>query len=108
MAFVDFLGLRWPEEAGDSLLDKRDHSGARIATGCKLKVSDFQQDGDEATVRFHLKGGRVKTKGIHSGTTNVSKPLGSRPAIGILMSRDVHSSFGSKMRRSRLVTVPRR
>ena len=41
------------------------YSGARIATGCRLKVSDFHQDGDEATLRFHLKGGRVKTKGIH-------------------------------------------
>ena len=59
--------------SGDSLLALRDrailkfylYTGARIATGCKLKVSDFHQDGDEATVRFHLKGGRVKTKGIH-------------------------------------------
>ena len=29
----------------------------------RLKVSDFHQDGDEATLRFHLKGGRVKEKG---------------------------------------------
>jgi len=28
-------------------------------------VNDFQQDGDESTIRFHLKGGRVKTKGIN-------------------------------------------
>jgi hypothetical protein len=26
----------------------------------------FHQDGDEATIRFQLKGGRVKTKGLHS------------------------------------------
>jgi site-specific recombinase XerD len=59
--------------AGDSLLDIRDrailkfylYTGARIETGCKLNVSDFHQDGDEATVRFHIKGGRSKTKGIH-------------------------------------------
>jgi site-specific recombinase XerD len=59
--------------AGDSLLHLRDrailkfylYTGARIATGCKLNVSDFHQDGDEATLRFHLKGGRIKTKGIH-------------------------------------------
>ena len=59
--------------AGESLLALRDrallrfylYTGARLATGCRLKVSDFHQDGDEATVRFHLKGGRVKTKGIH-------------------------------------------
>jgi site-specific recombinase XerD len=59
---------------GDSLFDLRDRAilrfyyftGARIATGCKLKVNDFQQDGDEATIRFHLKGGRTKVKGIGS------------------------------------------
>jgi site-specific recombinase XerD len=59
--------------SGESLLALRDraivkfylYTGARIATGCRLKVSDFHQDGDEATLRFHLKGGRTKTKGIH-------------------------------------------
>jgi site-specific recombinase XerD len=59
--------------AADSLLDVRDrailkfylYTGARIATGCGLNVSDFHQDGDEATLRFHVKGGRVKMKGIH-------------------------------------------
>jgi site-specific recombinase XerD len=58
---------------GDSLLELRDrailkfylYTGARIETGCMLNVSDFHQDGDEATLRFHLKGGRIKTKGIH-------------------------------------------
>lgn len=59
--------------AGESLRDLRDrailkfylYTGARIETGCKLNVSDFHQDGDEATLRFHLKGNRYKTKGIH-------------------------------------------
>src|SRR5208282_2856976 len=59
--------------AGDSLLDLCDrailkfylYTGARIETGCKLNVSDFHQDGDEATLRFQLKGARAKTKGIH-------------------------------------------
>lgn len=59
--------------AGDSSLELSDrailkfclYTGARISTGCKLNVSDFHQDGDEATLRFHLKGGRAKTKGIH-------------------------------------------
>lgn len=58
---------------GDSLLELRDrailkfylYTGARIKTGCKLNVSDFNQDGDEARLRFHLKGNRYKTKGIH-------------------------------------------
>ena len=59
--------------SGDSLLDVRDrailkfylYTGARIATGCALNVSDFHQDGDEATLRFHIKGGKIKLKGIH-------------------------------------------
>jgi integrase len=61
--------------AGDSLLDLRDrailkfylYTGARIETGCKLNVSDFHQEGDEATLRFQLKGARAKTKGIRFG-----------------------------------------
>src|ERR1017187_7403677 len=60
-------------ESSDPVLALRDrailrlylYTGARIATGCRLKVSDFHQDGDEATVRVHLKGGRGKTKGVH-------------------------------------------
>jgi site-specific recombinase XerD len=58
---------------GDSVIELRDrailkfyaYTGARIETGCRLTVSDFYQDGDEATVGFNLKGGRTKTKGIH-------------------------------------------
>jgi len=58
---------------GEELLQIRDrailrfylYTGARIATGCKLKVNDFQQEGDESMIRFHIKGGRVKTKGLH-------------------------------------------
>jgi site-specific recombinase XerD len=58
---------------GDSLLEVRDRaiikfylfSGARLATGCKLTVNDFQQDGDEAVIRFHLKGGKVRDKGLN-------------------------------------------
>jgi site-specific recombinase XerD len=59
--------------AGDSLIELRDrailkfyaYTGARIETGCKLNVSDFHQDEGGATMRFHLKGNRYKTKGIH-------------------------------------------
>lgn len=59
--------------AGESIVDCRDrailkfylYSGARIATGCRLNVNDLHVDGDEATIRFQLKGGRIKTKGLH-------------------------------------------
>jgi integrase/recombinase XerC len=58
---------------GDSVLDYRDrailkfflYSGARIGTGCRLKVSDFHQEGDEATIALHEKGDRRRKIGLH-------------------------------------------
>lgn len=43
--------------SGDSVVESRDrailkfflYSGARLGTGCRLKVSDFHRDGDECT-----------------------------------------------------------
>lgn len=57
----------------DTLLDCRDrailkfylYSGARLSTGCRLKVSDFHQDGEEATIRLHEKGDKRRTIGLH-------------------------------------------
>jgi site-specific recombinase XerD len=59
--------------AGDTVLDYRDrailkfflYSGARLSTSCRLKVSDFHQDGDEATIRLHEKGQKRRTIGLH-------------------------------------------
>ena len=59
--------------SGDSVFDYRDrailkfflYSGARIGTGCRLKVSDFHQDGDEATIALHEKGDRRRKIGLH-------------------------------------------
>ena len=59
--------------AGDSLLDYRDrailkfflYTGARLSTACRLKVSDFHQDGDQATIRLHEKGDKRRTIGLH-------------------------------------------
>src|ERR1051326_4083419 len=59
--------------SGDSLVEYRDrailklylYSGIRLSTGCRLKVSDFHQDGDAATVRLHEKGDKRRTIGIH-------------------------------------------
>ena len=59
--------------AGDSVLDHRDrallkfylYSGARISTGCRLRVSDFHQDGEESTIRLHEKGDHRRTIGLH-------------------------------------------
>ena len=59
--------------SGDTVLDFRDraiikfflYSGARIGTGCRLKVSDFHQDGDEATITLHEKGEKHRRIGLH-------------------------------------------
>jgi site-specific recombinase XerD len=59
--------------AGDSVLDYRDraiikvflYSGIRIGTGCRLKVKDFHQDGDEATITLHEKGDKHRRIGLH-------------------------------------------
>ena len=48
--------------SGNTVLDYRDrailkfflYSGARLSTACRLKVSDFHQDGDEATIARRL------------------------------------------------------
>lgn len=50
--------------AGDTVLDFHDrailkfflYSAARVSTACRVKISDFHQDGDEATIRLHEKG----------------------------------------------------
>jgi len=59
--------------AGNTILDYRDrailkfflYSGARLSTACRLKVSDFHQDGDEATIRLHEKGDKRRTIGLN-------------------------------------------
>jgi integrase len=59
--------------SGDSVFDFRDraiikfflYSGARIGTGCRLKVKDFHQDGDEATITLHEKGDKHRRIELH-------------------------------------------
>ncbi len=61
---------------GESILEYRDRAilkfylftGARIATGCKLRVDDFHMDEDDPTLRIQEKGRGKSTRtiGIHS------------------------------------------
>jgi site-specific recombinase XerD len=59
--------------SGDNLLDCRDRAilkfslftGARLATGCRLKVHDFHMDENGATVRIAEKGERRRKIGLH-------------------------------------------
>lgn len=58
---------------GDSVLAARDrailkfylYSGVRLTTGCRLKVADFHQDGEEATIKLHEKGSKRRAIGLH-------------------------------------------
>lgn len=58
---------------GETVLDYRDrailktylYTGIRLSTGCRFKVSDFHQDGDQATLRLHEKGDKRRTIGVH-------------------------------------------
>ena len=58
---------------GDDLVDYRDrailkvylYTGIRLTTGCRLKVTDFHQDGGEATLKLHEKGDKRRTIGLH-------------------------------------------
>jgi len=57
--------------SGESVIEYRDrailklylYSGIRLATGCRLKVSDFNSE--EQTIRLHEKGDKRRTIGIH-------------------------------------------
>src|SRR5215213_5567444 len=59
--------------AGDGVLAYRDrailklylYSGVRLSTGCDLKVSDFHQEHEQATIRVNEKGGKRRTMGLH-------------------------------------------
>ncbi len=59
--------------SGDTVFDYRDraiikfflYSGARIGTACRLRVKDFHQDGDEATISLHEKGDKHRRIGLH-------------------------------------------
>jgi site-specific recombinase XerD len=59
--------------SGESPLAARDrailklylYTGIRLSTGCRLRVADFLQDGDQATIRLHEKGGKRRVIGLH-------------------------------------------
>lgn len=48
------------------------YTGIRLGTGCRLKVSDFHQEGDQATLRLLEKGAKRRTI---CSAASVAKPL---------------------------------
>jgi site-specific recombinase XerD len=75
--------------AGDSVLDYRDrailklylYSGMRLSTGCRVKVVDFHQDGDQATIRLHEKGDKRRTIGLHFSAAQAIQEYVERAGI---------------------------
>jgi integrase/recombinase XerC len=75
--------------SGDSLIDYRDRAllkfflypGARLGTACRLKVSDFHQDGEESTIRLHEKGDRRRTIGLHFAAAETIREYIMKAAI---------------------------
>jgi len=77
---------------GEGLLDTRDRLScdsiyivrARLATGCRLEVSDFHREGESATIRLHEKGDKRRTIGCilqqPKRSANTSK-LPASPAV---------------------------
>lgn len=58
---------------GESLIEYRDrailktylYTGIRLATGCRLHISDFYPDADDPKLRINEKGNKRRTIGIH-------------------------------------------
>jgi site-specific recombinase XerD len=48
-----------------AIIDFYLYTGARIATGCTLTMSDFHDVEDNPTLRLQMKGGKTKTMGLH-------------------------------------------
>lgn len=74
---------------GDDVLTARDrallkcflYTGARLGTICRLKVSDFHQEGEEATLRLHEKGNKRRTVGLHYAAAEAIQEYISKAAL---------------------------
>jgi site-specific recombinase XerD len=96
--------------AGDSVLAARDrailkcflYTGARLGTICRLRVSDFHQEGDESTLRLHEKGNKRRTIGLHYAASQAIQEYTTKAGLtGGPLFRPVHNS------RSRDLAKPR-
>jgi len=104
--------------AGDSVLAARDrailkcflytgarlglYTGARLGTICRLRVSDFHQEGDESTLRLHEKGNKRRTIGLHYAASQAIQEYTTKAGLtGGPLFMPVHNS------RSRDLAKPR-
>jgi site-specific recombinase XerD len=91
MTFVQFVGIRWPEDPWKivtvSIKDVQAFVSSspkikrqRLSTGCRLKVSDFHQEGD-ATIRLHEKGDKRRTIGLHYAAAHATSEYMEKAVI---------------------------
>jgi len=87
--------------AGDTVLAARDrailkcflYTGARLGTVCRLKVSDFHQEGEEATLRLHEKGNKRRMIGLHYAAAEaISEYMGKAGLTSGPLFRPVRNS----------------
>jgi site-specific recombinase XerD len=97
--------------AGETVVDYRDrailklylYSGIRLSTGCRLNVSDFHYDGDEATVRLHEKGDKRRTIGLHYAAAQaISEYLEAAGITSGPLFRPLLNSRSRKLARGRM------
>jgi len=100
--------------AGESLLDSRDrailkfyvYSGARLATGCRLKLPDFHVDENGATVTINEKGHRRRTIGLHwSAAQAITEYVEQAGLTGGPLFRPRRNSRSRKLSDGRFSTV---
>lgn len=76
--------------AGDDELNFRDrailktylYTGVRLATACRLRVKDFPQDGEQATLTINEKGNKHRAIGIHFAAAEAISSTSGRPESG--------------------------
>ena len=86
------------------------YSGIRIGTCCRLNVTDFHLEGDEATLRIHEKGARFRTIGIHIAAAEAIREfLAEAQLSSVPLFRARHGGRSSRLsdRRMSLVSMYR-
>jgi site-specific recombinase XerD len=93
--------------AGEDVVEYRDrailrlylYTGIRLSTGCRLKVADFHQEGDEATLRIHEKGDKRRTIGIHYNAAQAINEYIKKAALaaGPLFRAQAHAKKRDKL-----------
>ncbi len=100
--------------AGDTVIAARDrailkcflYTGARLGTICRLKVSDFHQEGEEATLRLHEKGNKRRTIGLHYAVAEaVAEYIRKAELIGGPLFRPARNSRSADMANRHMTEV---